>query len=167
MIISMRNIKSIIIFMINITIVNNKELKYYENLKKIYTNMELTNLPRNTYWSKNKILLSPVGILLLILACVNVVWALYFKVFVEENEEQCDVNLVKFLDIHTMITIIGNIPVGFLFFTNFLIKLVCILMSLSCPRAMVACSIMAEKAFCKSKVVTNRLTFQKKVMHNT
>ena len=154
----------IIIFMINMTIVYNKQNRYYQNLNKIYTTIDLTNLPKNTYWTRNKILKGVIGILLLILSCINIIWTLYFKIFIMANIENCNYNLVRFVDIHSMITIIGNIPVGFFFFTNFLIKIVCFIMSVTCPRVMVLCSKLADKPFCRSKVVSNRRTFQKKEM---
>jgi len=155
---------AIIIFMIHMSIVYKKEQKYYEKLKKIYTNLDLSNLPKNTWWTKNKILNGAIGVILLILSCINVIWSLYFKVFVIAYEDKCNVNIVQFLDIHTMISIIGNVPVAFLFITNFLIKAICIIMSITCPRAMVALSILADKACCRSKSVSNRLTFKKKEM---
>jgi len=40
---------AIIIFMIHMSIVYKKEQKYYEKLKKIYTNLDLSNLPKNTW----------------------------------------------------------------------------------------------------------------------
>lgn len=129
---------NIIFFKFKIIEVYNTEIKYFDNAKKIYPVLKYS-MKHYDYWIRRKSLISTSGLLLLILGIISLFWSYLIISFYhfQNYYEKCDEKIQKFLNIHSLLIFIGNIPLFAIIFFLLMFKLLSLISAYLCPYCLI------------------------------
>jgi hypothetical protein len=128
---------NIIVFILKIQEVYEKENSYFENAKKIYPYLDMIENTSNQfdYWIRRKSLISTSGVLLLFLGIISLFWSyLIINLYYFENRlNGCDEYILALLNFNSFLIFAGNVPLFVVIFVLILVKLGSFISAYACP----------------------------------
>lgn len=140
---------TIIFFMVKISNIDEKERKAFETPVNIMPQLQ-NNMRQYDFWIRRKSLLSTPGILLLFLGLVSLFWSCLIISFYHFQDYyfKCESKIQKLLNVHSLIIIIGNSPLAFVFVVMIFVKVSSFICAFLCPNFLISIS----KFFSNSKM---------------
>jgi hypothetical protein len=135
---------TIVFFKFKILKVYKKEIGYFDNAKKIYPVLN-HSMRQYDYWIRRKSLISTPGILLLCLGLISFFWSYLIISFYhfQNYYSKCDVKIQRLLNLHSLFTLIGNLPLILIICFLIVMKFSSLVAAFTCP----GCLINVSKCF--------------------
>lgn len=132
---------NIVFFKFKIVKVYNKEISYFENAKKIYPVLNYS-MKHYDYWIRRKSLISTPGIMLLCLGIISLFWSYVIISFyhLQNYYSSCDVKIQRMLNIHSILILLGNVPLFVVIMVLIAMKLISLISAFACPGMLIGLS---------------------------